>query len=143
MDGLTGVLLIAFLLSISLGSVAIPPGDIIRVLLGGEAQKATWTAIVPQFRLPKALTAMLAGAALAVSGLQMQTLFRNPLAGPFVLGISSGSSLGVALVVLGVGAGSASPLATLNVLGNLGVAVAASLGAGAVMSMVLVTSNGR
>lgn len=141
MAGLVGVLLLAFLLSISLGSVTIPLGDVMKVLFGGEAQKATWTAIVLQFRLPKALTAMLAGAALAVSGLQMQTLFRNPLAGPFVLGVSSGASLGVALVVLGVGAGSASLLAGLSLLGNLGVIAAASLGAGAVMGMVLVVAR--
>ncbi|MCS6826649.1 MAG: iron ABC transporter permease [Caldilinea sp.] len=139
--GLVGVLLIVFLLSISLGSVAIPLGDIGRVLLGGEAQKATWTTIVFHFRLPKALTAMLAGAALAVSGLQMQTLFRNPLAGPFVLGVSSGASLGVALVVLGVGAGSTSLLAGLGLLGNFGIAAAASIGAGAVMMAVLVLAR--
>jgi iron complex transport system permease protein len=141
MVGLIGVLLIAFLLSISLGSVAIPLGDVVSVLFGGEASKATWATIVLQFRLPKALTAMLAGAALAFSGLQMQTLFRNPLAGPFVLGVSSGASLGVALVVLGVGAGSASLLAGLDLLGNLGVAAAASVGAGAVMGMVLAVAR--
>lgn len=141
MIGLIGLLLITFLLSISLGSVAIPLGDVIGVLAGGEARKATWTTIVLQFRLPKALTAMLAGAALAVSGLQMQTLFRNPLAGPFVLGVSSGASLGVALVVLGVGAGSASLLAGLDLLGNFGVVAAASIGAGAVMGMVLVVAR--
>lgn len=139
--GLISILIVAFLLSISLGSVAIPPGDVARVLLGGEAQKATWTTIILQFRLPKSLTAMLAGAALAVSGLQMQTLFRNPLAGPFVLGISSGASLGVALVVLGVGAGSATLLAGLGLLGNLGVAAAASIGAGAVMGLVLIVAR--
>lgn len=141
MVGLIGLLLIALLLSISLGSVAIPLGDVVSVLFGGEARKATWATIVLQFRLPKALTAMLAGAALAVSGLQMQTLFRNPLAGPFVLGVSSGASLGVALVVLGTGAGSTSLLARLDLLGNFGVAAAASLGAGAVMGMVLVVAR--
>lgn len=138
---LLGILIIAFLLSISLGSVAIPLNDVARVLLGGEVQKTTWATIILQFRLPKALTAMLSGAALAMSGLQMQTLFRNPLAGPFVLGISSGASLGVALVVLGVGAGSASLLAGLGVLGNLGVAAAASIGAGAVMGLVLIAAR--
>ncbi len=92
-----------FLLSLAIGSVSIPLGEIIRVLLGGSASRDSWTSIVLKFRLPKALTAALAGAALGVSGLQMQTLFRNPLADPFVLGISSGASLGVALVVLSVG----------------------------------------
>ena len=94
--GLALLALAAFLLSLAVGSVRIPLDDIVTVLLGGDAAKPAWTTIVLQFRLPKALTAMLAGAALSVSGLQMQTLFRNPLAGPFVLGISSGASLGVA-----------------------------------------------
>ena len=81
----------------------IPLADVFEILLGSEPARATWTTIVLIFRLPKALTATLAGAALAVSGLQMQTLFRNPLAGPFVLGINAGASLGVALVILATG----------------------------------------
>ncbi|WP_017730538.1 FecCD family ABC transporter permease [Nafulsella turpanensis] len=89
-----------FLLNLSLGSVAIPPGQVAKILLGLEAGQEAWHHIIWEFRLPKALTALLAGSALACSGLQMQTLFRNPLAGPFVLGISSGASLGVALVVM-------------------------------------------
>lgn len=141
MVGLVGALGAAFLLSISLGSVTIPLGDVIRALSGGEASKPTWTTIILQFRLPKALAAMLGGAALVVAGLQMQTLFRNPLAGPFVLGVSSGASLGVALVVLGVGAGSASLLERLDTLGNFAVAAAASIGAAAVMGMVLVVAR--
>jgi len=89
-----------FLLSLSWGSVDIPLGEIVTVLTGGQASREAWTNIILKFRLPKTLTALLAGAALGVSGLQMQTLFQNPLADPFVLGISSGASLGVALVVL-------------------------------------------
>jgi iron complex transport system permease protein len=95
-------LLLAFLLDLALGAVEIPLNQVITILLGQEAEKSTWTSIIFKFRLPKALTAILAGAALGVSGLQMQTLFKNPLAGPFVLGISSGASLGVALVLLTV-----------------------------------------
>lgn len=130
-----------FLASLSLGSVNIPLGDIVSVLLGGEASRATWTNIILTFRLPKALTGALAGAALAVSGLQMQTLFRNPLADPFVLGINSGASLGVALIVLSVGATGTVLLAGLGLLGDFGLVVAASLGAAAVLSLVLVVSQ--
>jgi iron complex transport system permease protein len=91
--GLLGALVVAFLLSLALGSVAIPLDNVVRILLGGTPDKATWADILWKFRLPKALTALFAGAALAVSGLQMQTLFRNPLADPYILGVSSGASL--------------------------------------------------
>lgn len=86
------------LINISLGSVQIPLSDIVSIVLGEEV-KTSWFHIIWQFRVPKAITALLVGVGLSVSGLQMQTLFRNPLAGPFVLGISSGASLGVALVI--------------------------------------------
>ena len=132
----------AFLLSISLGSVKIPLNEIVTILLGGEPSKSTWATIIFQFRLPKALTAVLAGAALSVSGLQMQTLFRNPLAGPFVLGINSGASLGVALVVLSVGSvGGTALLAGLGVLGEFSLVVAA--GAGSALVLFLVTAVAR
>lgn len=140
--GLFAILLFIFALSLTLGSVSIPLSDVITVLLGGSPQKATWTDIVLKFRLPKAITATLAGAALGVSGLQMQTLFRNPLADPFVLGISSGASLGVALVVLSAGAmGAGSFLFGLGLAGNLGIVVAASLGSGIVLVLVLIVSQ--
>ena len=139
--GLGGLLLVLFWLSIALGSVHIPLIEVLTILTGGEAQKATWATIVLKLRLPKALTAVLAGAALSVAGLQMQTLFRNPLAGPFVLGISSGASLGVALVVLGVGTSGASLLAGLGLLGDFGVALAASLGAALVLGLVLLVAR--
>lgn len=100
---LTVLLVIAFLVNISLGSVEIPVDEVIAALFGGDTSKETWRFIVVEYRLPKAITALLAGAGLAVSGLLMQTLFRNPLAGPFVLGLSSGASLGVALLILGAG----------------------------------------
>ncbi len=129
-----------FLLSLSLGSVSIPLRQIAIVLLGGAAEKATWTNIVLQFRLPKALTAALAGAALAVSGLQMQTLFRNPLAGPFVLGINSGASLGVALVILAIGAPGATLMAGISLLADFTIAAAAILGAAAIMLVILVVA---
>ncbi len=91
------------MLNISLGSVSIPLSEVINGLLGGETSKSSWQFILLDYRLPKAITAILAGGGLAVSGLLMQTLFRNPLAGPFVLGLSSGASLGVAILILGAG----------------------------------------
>lgn len=97
------LLVVIFLLNLSLGSVGIPPDEVISALLGQGASKSSWEYIIIDYRLPKALTAVMAGGGLAVSGLLMQTLFRNPLAGPFVLGLSSGASLGVALLILGAG----------------------------------------
>lgn len=139
---LFALLLLAFALSLALGSVSIPLEQVVRVLLGGEGDKASWATILFDFRLPKAVTAALVGAALAVAGLQMQTLFRNPLADPFILGISSGASLGVALVVLGVGVGGALTfVAGLSLFGNLTLALAASLGAGTVLAAVLLVSR--
>jgi iron complex transport system permease protein len=123
------------------GSVLIPVRDVFSILLGGSAEKASWETIILGFRLPRALTALLAGAALAVSGLQMQTLFRNPLAGPFVLGISAGASLGVALVVLVFGAGASTLLAGLGLAGDLSLAGAAALGSGAVLGLVFLASR--
>lgn len=131
-----------FVVSLAVGSVPIPLHDVLTVLLGGEPARATWTTIILKFRLPKALTATLAGAALSVSGLQMQTLFRNPLADPFILGISSGASLGVALVVLGsASTGAATLIAGLGLIGNVGIVTAASIGAGLVFGLVLFLSR--
>ena len=137
---LTG-LIFAFLLDLALGSVDIPINEVVKILLGQEPEKVTWTHIILKFRLPKALTATLSGAALGVSGLQMQTLFKNPLAGPFVLGISSGASLGVALVMLTASATTPTLLADLGYLGDFGLVIAASLGAASVLGMMLVVSR--
>ncbi|MBD6619856.1 iron ABC transporter permease [Komarekiella sp. 'clone 1'] len=134
-------LILAFLLDLALGSVDIPLNEVVKILLGQEAEKLTWTHIIFKFRLPKALTATLAGAALGVSGLQMQTLFKNPLAGPFVLGISSGASLGVALVVLTASATTPTLLADLGIISDFGLVIAASLGAASVLGMMLVVSR--
>ena len=90
----------SFLLNISLGSVAIPFTDTLNVVVGKSISNESWQYIVLNYRIPKAFTAVLVGSGLALSGLLMQTLFRNPLAGPFVLGISSGASLGVAILLL-------------------------------------------
>jgi iron complex transport system permease protein len=137
---LMACLLSVFLLSLAVGSVDIPLDQIVTVLLGGEADRTAWTNIVLKFRLPKALTAMLAGMALGVSGLMMQTFFRNPLAGPFVLGVSSGASLGVAVVVLSTGTVGGMLMAGLGLSGDLLLAVAAGLGAGLTMVLVLLVS---
>jgi iron complex transport system permease protein len=130
-----------FLLTLGAGSVRIPLGEVLTVLTGGEATQPAWTTIVTQVRLPRAVTAALAGAALGVGGLLMQTLFRNPLADPFILGISAGASLGVALVVLVVGSAGTGLVAGLGATGNVGVAGAAALGAGAVTALVLMVSR--
>jgi len=140
--GLGLVAIAAFMLSLAVGSVRIPLDEIVSVLLGGDASKQAWATIVLKFRLPKALTAMLAGAALSVSGLQMQTLFRNPLAGPFVLGISSGASLGVALTVLLAGVavglgGSTTLLAGISLAGDASLALSAIAGSGLVLLLVM------
>ena len=126
--------------SLALGSAAIPLEQIVTVLLGGEAEQAAWTNIVLKFRLPKTATALLAGMALGVSGLLMQTYFRNPLAEPFVLGVSSGASLGVALVVLGAGAAGGAMLAGLGLAGDLLLTVAAGIGAAVTMTLVLLVA---
>ena len=138
---LLALLVIAFVLSLAIGSVNIPPDNVVRILLGGVPDRATWADIVLKFRLPKALTATLAGAALAVSGLQMQTLFRNPLADPYTLGVSSGASLGVALVILGAGATGTFLLSGISLLGDLGLATAAGIGAALTMLAVLFVAN--
>lgn len=142
--GLLGALVGVFVLSLTLGSVDIPLRDVLKILVGEEPARKTWTTIVLKFRLPKAITATLAGSALAVAGLQMQTLFHNPLADPFVLGINSGASLGVALVVLSVGVAGVSAtsmLAGLGLLGNFGLVVAASAGAGLVLGVMLLVAQ--
>ena len=139
--GLLGALVVAFLLSLALGSVAIPLDNVVRILLGGTPDKATWADILWKFRLPKALTALFAGAALAVSGLQMQTLFRNPLADPYILGVSSGASLGVALVLLSAGATATKVVGSLGLYGDLGLVVAASLGSALVLGLVLLVAQ--
>jgi len=135
---LTIVLLCCFILNISLGSVYIPLNDIFKSIMGNIPEQETWQYIIQNYRLPKAFTAILVGSGLGISGLLMQTLFRNPLAGPFVLGISSGASLGVALVILGSGVFGGF-LATF-LLTKWSIVIAASLGSFLVLLSVLVVS---
>ncbi len=136
-----GLLLLAFGASISLGSVRIPAGDMLAILTGGEMAQPALRDIVFLIRLPKALTAVLVGSALAVAGLQMQTLFLNPLAGPFVLGINAGASLGVALIVLLGGPALLVLDGTLGFLHQVGTVGAAFMGAGTVLVLVLVLAR--
>jgi iron complex transport system permease protein len=132
-------LMVLFVLNISLGSVAIPFKDILNTLIGNTAAKESWQTIILHFRLPKAITAILVGSGLSVAGLLMQTLFRNPLAGPFVLGISSGASLGVALLILGSSLFGSFFL--VNSISNWSLPVASSLGAFLVLSAVIIAAN--
>jgi iron complex transport system permease protein len=127
--------------TVAAGSVTIPLPDALAVLTGSEPAHAPWATIIRDVRLPRATTAALAGAALGVGGLQMQTLFRNPLADPFILGISAGASLGVAVVVLAVGTAGTGLVAGLGLAGNVGVAGAAAVGACLVTLLVLAVSR--
>jgi iron complex transport system permease protein len=136
---LSVLLIVLFVLNISLGSVAIPFEDILNTLIGNTAAKESWQTIVLSFRLPKAITAILVGSGLSVAGLLMQTLFRNPLAGPFVLGISSGASLGVALLILGSSLFGGFFLA--NSISSWSLPIASSLGAFLVLSAVIIAAN--
>ena len=139
--GMAAALLGFFALSLGVGSVSIPLDSVVAILWDGAGEKPSWTHIIHSIRLPRALTAILAGAALSASGLQMQTLFRNPLADPFILGISAGASLGVALVVLGTGVTGAGLLGGLGVLGQAGVVAAAVAGAALVLGLVLLVGR--
>lgn len=136
---LVAALLVLALLDLLWGSAAIPTAEVLRVLVGKgvAALPPAWVTIVVELRLPKMLVAVLAGSSLALAGLLLQTLFRNPLAGPDVLGISSGASLGVALVVLWLGSGELSWLARVGLIGDVAVVTAASIGAGAALALVL------
>jgi len=138
--GLIVVLAAVFLLSLALGSTAVPLGRVMMALAGRSPERDAATIIVETIRLPRSLTAILAGASLGVAGLQMQTLFRNPLADPFALGVTSGASLGVALVVLGSGYGPAAVGDALGVRGDALVIAAAIAGAAAVLGLVLMVS---
>ena len=136
---LSVLLMILFVLNISLGSVSIPFKDVLNTLFGGIPSKETWETIIINFRLPKAITAILVGSGLSICGLLMQTLFRNPLAGPFVLGISSGASLGVAILILGSSVFGSFLLTTS--VSNWSLPLAASLGAFLVLSAVIIAAN--
>ena len=133
------VVLVLFCLNLLLGSVSIPAGDVVSILLGHEASKASWQFIILESRLPQAITAALCGAALAVSGLMLQTAFRNPLAGPSVFGVNSGAGLGVALVMLFLGGGLS--VGSVSITGFAAILLAAFVGAMMVMAIIFFFST--
>ena len=134
-------ILVFLLLNLLLGSVAIPFRSVWNILTGGEGDPVAWQNIILKSRLPQALTALVAGAGLSISGLQMQTIFRNPLAGPSVLGISSGASLGVAFVVLLSGQLGGVALSRLGFIGEVALSIAAIVGALSVMGLIVLASR--
>ena len=126
-----------FALNLVMGSVKIPVSDVVSILLGDDSTKPSWRFIILESRLPHAITAVLCGGALAVSGLMLQTAFRNPLAGPSIFGINSGAGLGVALVMLLLG-GSISA-GSVSLAGFMAILAAAFVGAMAVMALIFFT----
>ena len=124
-----------FFIDLVLGSVKIPLKNIFFILINRAEQPLEWEIIINKIRLPRILTGILAGAALSVSGLLMQTVFRNPLAGPYVLGISSGASLGVAILILGVGG--IYSISAMSFLGSWSIAAAGIVGAAFVLFIIL------
>ena len=134
-------LVLLFLLDIGLGSVRIPLADTVNVLLGKGVENEAWEAIILKIRLPRSVTAILVGAALSIGGLQMQTLFRNPLAGPSVLGITAGASLGVAAVMLAAGSvTTVFSIRQLDLGGSWLIILAATIGAALVLLVILAIS---
>ncbi|WP_340076843.1 iron ABC transporter permease [Leptobacterium sp. I13] len=133
------ILVIGMFINISLGSVYIPFKSVFLSLIGGEVEKESWVYIIRNYRVPKAITAIMVGGGLSLSGLLMQTLFRNPLAGPFVLGISSGASLGVAFLLLG--SAFIGGWLTTNIVSNASIAIAASFGSFLVLVAVMIVAS--
>ena len=138
---LVGLIFFLFFLNLVLGSVSIPFRAVWDICLWGDHENHIWTNIIWKSRMPQAVTALVAGAGLSVSGLQMQTVFRNPLAGPSVLGISSGASMGVAFVVLLSGSLGGVALSSLGLIGELALTVAAIAGALSIMALIAFASQ--
>lgn len=134
-------ILLLMLLNILLGSVYISPQQIWDIIIHGDTSQEIAYNIIIKSRLPQAITALVAGAGLAVSGLMMQTVFHNPLAGPSVLGISSGASLGVAFVVLLSGSIGGNALSTMGLIGEVALSISAVIGALSIMALILFVSQ--
>jgi iron complex transport system permease protein len=132
-----GGIAVLFVLNLAMGSVSIPFGGILQVILGSAGEQETWSTIILKSRLPQAITACLAGGGLAVGGLMMQTLFRNPLAGPSILGISSGASLGVAFIMMFVGQLQLSAFNGISLFSNMATIIMAIAGAVATLFLIL------
>jgi len=137
------LLLLALAMSLLIGSVSIPTSQVVAALTGGDVERESWRYIILESRLPQTVTAMLCGASLAASGLMLQTAFRNPLAGPSILGITNGASLGVAVVMLVTGGTLALQVSDVGLFlaGSLAVVVSAFLGAIAVIALLLLAST--
>ena len=134
---LTMLLVCCFFAVLSIGAERIPLADVIKIMFTGQSFSEGWITIIHEFRFPKAIAAILAGMALSVSGLQMQTVFRNPLAGPYVLGISAGASLGVAIMMMGMGMTAGYLTGTAS---NWMIVLAAFLGASVVLLLIFSVS---
>ena len=130
-------------MSLLIGSVSIPASQVVAALTGGEVERESWRYIILESRLPQTVTAMLCGASLAASGLMLQTAFRNPLAGPSILGITNGASLGVAIVMLVTGGTLSLQVSDVGMFlaGSLAVVVSAFIGAVAVIALLLLAST--
>lgn len=135
------LIILLWILNVMIGSVHVPFNDVYHVLVDGQDVGIISRNIVLKSRIPQAMVALVAGAGLAVSGLQMQTIFRNPLAGPSVLGISSGASLGVAFVVLLSGSIGGVALSRLGFFGDVAMTSAAIIGSLAVMTLIVAVSQ--
>lgn len=140
MVAVLAVIVIGAFLNLLLGTVRIPASEVFSIILGGECSNEIWVNIIVKSRLPQTLTAIFAGAGLSVAGLLMQTVFRNPLAGPSVLGISSGASLGVAFVILMSGI-MGQALSQLGFFGEFAITIAAIIGAMGVMGIIIFVSQ--
>jgi iron complex transport system permease protein len=132
---------ILFLLELGIGSVYIPLSEVVTILTGGAASRDVWEPIVLQFRFPRALNAAVSGAALGVCGLLLQTLFRNPLADPYVLGIVHGGRFGVACLVVAMGAAGDALIRKLGPFGDVGLALAAALGSCAAIGFLMIIAR--
>lgn len=137
------LLLLSLAMSLLIGSVSIPASQVVAALTGGEIERESWRYIILESRMPQTVTAMLCGASLAASGLMLQTAFRNPLAGPSILGITNGASLGVAIVMLVTGGTLSLQVSDIGMFlaGSLAVVVSAFLGAIAVIALLLLAST--
>ena len=134
---MTLVIAALFFLNLSVGTINIPLASLWDIITGGNGEPVVWRNIILKSRLPQALTATVAGAGLAISGLQMQTVFHNPLAGPSVLGISNGASLGVGLMVLASGGIGGVAMSSLGIAGNAALSIGAIAGSLSVMSLIV------
>lgn len=134
-------ILVFFILNLVLGTISIPVGSVWNILFGIKEESIIWENIIRKSRFPQTITALVAGAGLSISGLQMQTLFRNPLAGPSELGISSGASLGVAFIILLSGSVGGTALIKMGLFGEIAISIAAVAGALAIMIIIITISR--